>query len=91
MRFKTLLIPAGLMLVMALGACANTESTESTATGNSVGLDKNAKAASCCPEMDKAHCAAAKAAGACEGSKASCDAAKAACEEGAKVAPKTDS
>jgi hypothetical protein len=88
MSIKNLVLPAGLMLAMAVGACANaTSATE----GNSVGLDKDAKPASCCPEMDKAHCEAAKAAGKCDGSHGSCEAAKAACEEAAKAAPKTDS
>ncbi|HZL99959.1 MAG TPA: hypothetical protein VFD43_06880 [Planctomycetota bacterium] len=88
MSIRNLVLPAGLALALVVGACANT--TSSSAEGDSVGLDKDAKPVSCCPEMDKAHCDAAKAAGKCEGTKMSCDSAKQAeCE--AKAAPKADS
>jgi len=88
MTLRNILLPAGLVLALVVGACSN--ATTSSPWGDSVGLDKDAKPAACCPEMDKAHCEAAKAAGKCEGSKMSCDAAKAACEA-SKAAPKTDS
>ena len=88
MSIRNLVVPAGLVLALVVGACANSE--PSSEWGTSVGLDKNAKSGACCPEMDKAHCEAAKAAGKCEGNKGSCDAAKAACEEAAKAAPKSD-
>jgi len=87
MSIRNLVIPAGLALALVVGACANT--TASSAEGDSVGLDKDAKPA-CCAEMDKAHCEAAKAAGQCETGKSCCDKAKAECEA-AKAAPKTDS
>ena len=88
MSIRNLVLPAGLALAMVVGACAG--KTESSPWGDSVGLDKNAKPASCCPEMDKTACEEAKAAGKCAGSKMSCDAAKAACEA-SKAAPKADS
>jgi len=77
MKMRNLMIPAGLALALVVGACANATSSPGTPEGNSVGMDKDAKSAACCPEMDKAACAEAKAAGKCEGSKMSCDKAKA--------------
>jgi hypothetical protein len=87
MKIRNLVLPASMALALVVGACANATSTPE---GNSVGLDKDAKPAACCPEMDKAHCAEAKAAGKCEGTKMSCDKAKA---DGEAVpgTPKTDS
>ena len=86
MKIRNLVLPAAMALALVVGACSSQwEATE----GQSVGMDKDAKAAACCPKMDKAHCEAAKAAGKCEGSKMSCDKAK----EGESVpgTPKTDS
>lgn len=87
MKIRHLALPAGLALALVVGACANATSTPE---GNSVGMDKDAKPAACCPEMDKAACAEAKAAGKCEGTKMSCDKAKAEGET-APAAPATDS
>jgi hypothetical protein len=84
MSIRHLALPASLALALVVGACANT--TPSAAEGESVGMDKNAKSAACCAEMDKAACAEAKAK--CEATKASCDAAKAEC---AAEKAKTDS
>jgi hypothetical protein len=88
MTLRNILLPAGLVVALVAGACSN--ATTSSPWGESVGLDKDAKPATCCPEMDKAHCEAAKAAGKCEGTKTSCDAAKKA-ECQAKAGAKTDS
>lgn len=87
MKIRNLVLPAGLALALVATACA---SKESSPWGDSVGMDKNAKAAGCCAEKDKAcaeamsHCSASKES--CEKAKAECEAAKA-----AEAAKKTDS
>jgi len=88
MSIRNLVLPAGLVLALVTGACAS--KTDSSPWGDSVGMDKNAKSAACCPEMDKSHCEAAMSK--CSASKESCEKAKAECEAAqAAAAKKTDS